>query len=73
MFIVLELQYVNGTTSVLSNVYNVRETAEQKYHSILAAAAVSDIEIHSAVLLTHEGNLIKKDSYFHSQETQPEE
>ena len=68
MFIVLEVQCVNDTVNVLSNTYNVRETAEQKYHSVLSYAAVSDIEVHSAILLTHTGDVIKKETYTHSQE-----
>lgn len=61
MFIVLEIQ----NTAVLVNDYNTRNEAENKYHTILAYAAVSSIEKHSAVMLTNEGEYIKSECFVH--------
>lgn len=67
MYIVIELQ-TNETTANIVNVYTDRETAEQRYHSILAAAAVSNVRIHSAVMLSAEGYYIKSEHYTHQME-----
>ena len=67
---VIELQTTDGTTSVLSNVYTDRGQAEQKYHQVLSYAAVSNVDIHSVVILSPEGFVMKNDVYFHNQETQ---
>ena len=61
MFIVLEIQ----NTSVLVNDYNTRNEGENKYHTILAYAAVSSLEKHSAVMLTNEGEYIKSECFVH--------
>ena len=61
MFIVLEIQ----NTAVLVNDYNTRNEAENKYHTILAYAAVSSLEKHSAVMLTNEGEYIKSECFEH--------
>ena len=61
MFIVLEIQ----NTAVLVNDYNTRNEAENKYHTILAYAAVSTVEKHSAVMLTSDGEFIKSECFVH--------
>lgn len=61
MFIVLEIQ----NTATLVNAYNTRNEAENKYHTILAYAAVSTIETHSAVMFTNEGEFIKSECFKH--------
>lgn len=64
MFIVSELQ-TTETTAVISYVFSDRLQAEQKYHEVLSFAAVSQVPVHSAVMLTDEGVLIKRESYRH--------
>ncbi len=69
MFIVLELQKMSDTqvaNIVTSHVE--RPEAEQKFHTILAAAAVSNVPIHSAVLMDDSGYTIKAESYTHNEE-----
>lgn len=61
MFIVLEIQ----NTATLVNTYDTRNEAENKYHTILAYAAVSTIETHSAVMFTNEGEFIKSECFKH--------
>lgn len=48
-----------------------RLKAESKYHQILAAAAVSEYEQHSASLLTSDGRLVMNQCYRH-EVVQPE-
>lgn len=69
MYILLETQsYTNGTVGTLVNSYEDRDTAENKYHLILAAAAVSNLPRHSAFMLSDEGYIIKSECYTHEVE-----
>lgn len=64
--IILEIQHSNdGTNSTLVNSYTDQATAEQKYHTVLAAAAVSAVDVHSAVMMDDTGNRIKGETYYH--------
>ena len=63
-YVVIEIQTANnGTVSVLSTAYNTRNEAESKYHTVLAAAALSDLPVHSAVLLDNFGGVMNNQSY----------
>ncbi len=73
-YIVIELQtYADGSVGSFINTFDDRNTAEQKYHTILAAAAVSQIPTHAAVMLTKEGMLLMNQYYIHSAAEQAEE
>ena len=66
MFIVIEIQKnQNGQVATLVNSYEDRNTAEQKYHQVLAAAAVSSLPVHTAAMLMEDGYQIKHESYSH--------
>ena len=67
MFIVIELQK-SSTLSVLTDTYETRDLAEQKYHTVLAYAAVSNVPKHSAVLMNEDGTGIKSESFEHEVE-----
>ena len=70
-YLVVEMQkQSDGTIAQITTTYTDRNTAEQKYHEILSYAAVSTIPIHTAVILSEEGNLIKKECYRHEVETE---
>ena len=74
MFIVLEIQTnSNGTIGTLIDSYADRNQAEQKYHAILSAAAVSELPKHSAVMLDERGAFIKAECYEHGEEAIAEE
>ena len=65
-YLVVEMQkQIDGSMSHLETAFTDRNTAEQKYHEVLSYAAVSTIPIHTAVILSEEGNLIKKETYRH--------
>lgn len=72
MYIVLEIQLNNGTIATLVDSYTDRNAAESKYHTVLASAAISEIDKHSAVLLADNGIAIKHESYIHAVEPEPE-
>lgn len=66
MFIVIEIQKnQNGQVATLVNSYEDRNSAEQKYHTVLSAAAVSSVPTHTAVMLMDDGYQIKHESYSH--------
>lgn len=67
MYIVIELQ--KNTEGTVSNIVTPFETlaeAESKYYSILAAAAVSEIPVHSAIIVSEEGFPVKHQCYKHA-------
>lgn len=67
MYIVVELQ--TNTEGVVSNIVTAYQTlpeAESKYHSILAAAAVSEIPVHSAIIVSAEGFPVMHQCYKHN-------
>lgn len=66
MYIVIELQ--KNPEGVVSNIVTGYETlaeAESKYYSILAAAAVSAVPVHSAIIVSEEGFPVKHQCYRH--------
>lgn len=67
-FIVIELQTNNDqTVSNLVYSYTDRGQAEQKYHLVLSAAAVSALPAHAAVLLTGDGRMLASQCYRHEE------
>lgn len=63
-YIVIEYQTTNeNATSVLTSVHTAREEAEQKYHMVLSAAAVSGLKYHGAELINAFGDIIKNEHY----------
>jgi len=74
MFIVLEIQtHADGTVGTLVDSYADRNDAENKYHTILAYASKSNLPMHSAVMVTNDGVLIRSESYNHPQEDETTE
>ena len=66
-YLVVELQtYADGTCGSLKDQFSDLSLAEQKYHQVLAAAAVSQCPLHAAVLLDFSGRLLKREQYTHA-------
>lgn len=66
MYIVIELQKTKeGHVSNLVTEHATLAEAESKYHSVLAYAAISDIPVHSAVILSEEGFCVNSKCYKH--------
>ena len=56
MYIVTEIQInKDGTTGTLNTTYTDIAQAQSKYHTVLAAAAVSSVPKHAAYLYTEDG------------------
>ena len=66
MYIVIELQKnANGEVSNIVTAFPNLPEAESKYHNILAAAAVSDLPVHSAIIVSEEGFTVASKCYKH--------
>lgn len=66
MCIVIELQ--KNTESVVSNLitsHNTLTQVESKFYSTLTSAAVNEIPIHSAIIVSKEGFPVKHQCYKH--------
>lgn len=65
-YIVMEIQTnTDGTVGTIINTYDSRNEAERQYHLILAAAAISELPTHAAVILTNEGQMPQRSVYHH--------
>lgn len=62
-YIVLEIQTTDGTTNVIHNVYDNQAQAESKYYTILSFAALSEVPVHSAVLMNQNGQVFMSQVY----------
>lgn len=65
-YIVIELQ--KSTEGVVSNIVTEHPTlneAESKYFSVMAAAAVSEIPVHSAIIVSEEALPVRHEFYNH--------
>lgn len=72
-YIVIELQTnSDGTVGNLVYAFTNRNEAEQKYHLVLASAAVSQLPSHAAVLLTNDGRTIASQCYRHEEPVEEE-
>lgn len=64
--IVIEIQHSNnGETATICTTYKEQSIAEQKYHEVLSAAAVSAVNVHSAVMMDDDGCSVKRETYYH--------
>lgn len=72
VFYVIEIQTADGAGSVVPFTFTDRDQAESKYHSLLAVAAVSDVQKHGAMLFNADGFMIKSQVYDHTPEPEPE-
>lgn len=63
MYIVIELQKTGDQVANIVTSHASRQEAEAKYHAVLAAAAVSAVPVHSAVMLSDEGFPLRNECY----------
>lgn len=72
MYYVIEMQtYDGGQGASIVTTHTSRNEAMSKYHTVLAAAAISSVSVHSCVVMDEEGRYEARDSYIHRPE--PEE
>ena len=71
MYIILETQTnANGTVGTLVDSFIDRNAAENKYHTVLANAAISQLPRHCAFMIDDEGYTIKSECYTHEVEAE---
>lgn len=63
----------DGSKGVLFDHFTDRAQAESKYHTILAAAAVSDVPYHEALLFDCNGEVSERKAYDRRPDVEPEE
>lgn len=65
MFIIIELQTTNGQTGNIVTTRETKDEAMSAYHNILAGAAVSSVEYHTAVVMDEQGRYLARECYEH--------
>lgn len=71
-YIVIELQTASdGTVANLVYQFDTRNEAESKYHYILSYAAVTQLPVYAAMILTNTGETIAS-AYYTYTEPEPE-
>ena len=65
MFVVIELQTIGNTVANQVWAFESRDAAFNKYHTVLAAAAISTLPVHAAVILDNYGRQIAAQSFTH--------
>ena len=69
MYAVLEQQKnKNGQLAHLINSYETLNQAYQKYHTILASAAISNLPTHAALIISDQGQVIACDCFRNEEE-----
>ena len=64
MYIVVELQKnADGHVSNIVTEHDNISAAESKYFSILSAAAISELPVHSAIIVSEEGFPVKHECF----------
>ena len=70
VYIIIEIQKSNsGACAVVPpTTFTDQRLAEQAYHTALSYAAVSQVDVHSVVMLNDVGERLKGETYYHGGE-----
>ena len=68
MYSIIELQTTGGVTAHIYQTADTRELAMSKYHMVLAAAAVSQVEYHTCMVVDEKGQYLARECYEHRPE-----
>ena len=66
MYLVIELQKTGNQVTNLVTQHETALEAESKFHTVLGFAAVSSVDVHSAVLMDEKGFVYRSESYDHT-------
>lgn len=64
-YLVIELQSTGDSLSNIVTTHDTINQAESKFYQILTSAAVSTVPVHSAVVMTDRGRVLKHECYKH--------
>lgn len=68
MYILQEIQTTGSQTALVpAQTFADRNQAESAFHTALASAAISSVEIHAVALLDEHGNTVRREFYEHKQ------
>ena len=68
-YIVLEMQTdTDGNVASIMNSYTDINQADSAYYQALSAAAISNVKVHTIMMFTPTGQIIKSDYYKHATE-----
>ena len=68
-YIVIELQKsADGSIANITSAYDTLNEAYQKFHQVLAYAAVSALSVHACTMLDETGMYVDGGRFFHEQE-----
>lgn len=70
MLAVIEIQKNGQTATPLTTLFEDASLAKSAYHTALAAAAVSQAEEHSVILVSEEGSYMFHEKFIHEGEQQ---
>ena len=71
-YIVIELQTNGSTTANIVTQYDNLPQAEQKFYAVCSSAVVSEVPVHSALIIDERGFLVKNESFTHTPAPEPE-
>ena len=72
MYYILEIQTnADETSGILTYSETDKNRALSKYHELLMYAAISNVYIHTVMIVTSEGRVVSVDSFKHT--TKPQE
>ena len=72
-YLVIEIQTnADGKIGILTFFFDDCNEAESKYHSVLAAAAISALPMHTCDLIQADGILLARQCYVHEQAAEEE-
>ena len=66
LFVVIELQKNGAQMGNIITAHETLQDAQHKFHTIAAAAAISNVEKHSVVLLNDDGFPIERTTFEHN-------
>ena len=67
MYIIQEIQTTNGSTAFLPAITKVsKNEMESTFHSILASAAISSVNVHAVIVYDEHANTIMSAYYEHN-------
>lgn len=73
MYIIQEIQTTNSVTVLLPAITKIdKNDADSSFYSILSAAAISSVEVHTVIMYDEHGNVLRKNYYEHLIENQNE-
>ena len=69
MYIIQEIQTNNGQSALLPPITKEdKNEAESTWHSVMASAAISKVEVHTVIMYDEHGNMIRDGYYEHIKE-----